>query len=95
MTAEAQVREVLAEMWFNHFNVALQDGPARPYVLAYERDAIRPNVLGRFRDLLGATARHPAMLLYLDNAQSVAPMPERAGRMRRGDATTASPACAA
>ncbi len=71
--AENQVQEVLTDFWFNHFNVAAQDGPARPHLLAYERDAIRPHVLGDFRTLLGATARHPAMLLYLDNAQSVAP----------------------
>jgi uncharacterized protein (DUF1800 family) len=71
--AENQLQEVLTDFWFNHFNVAAQDGPARPHLLAYERDAIRPRVLGDFRALLGATAKHPAMLLYLDNAQSVAP----------------------
>ncbi len=70
--AERQLAEVLADFWFNHFNVSLTDRRARAYVLAYERDAIRPHVLGRFRDLLGATARHPAMLVYLDNAQSSA-----------------------
>jgi uncharacterized protein (DUF1800 family) len=52
--------------------VTLQDNRARTYVLAYERDAIRPHVLGSFRAMLGATAKHPAMLLYLDNAQSTA-----------------------
>ncbi|MFQ5571098.1 MAG: DUF1800 domain-containing protein [Rhodothermales bacterium] len=71
--SENQLAEVLTDFWFNHFNVTLQDNQARPYVLAYERDAIRPNVLGPFRALLGATAKHPAMLLYLDNAQSTAP----------------------
>lgn len=70
--AENQLAEVLADFWFNHFNVAFQDGQARPYLLSYERRAIRPHVLGRFRTLLGATARHPAMLLYLDNARSSA-----------------------
>ncbi len=53
--------------------MALQDNQARAYVLPYERDAIRPHVLGSFRDMLGATAKHPAMLLYLDNAQSTSP----------------------
>ncbi|MGE0491735.1 MAG: DUF1800 domain-containing protein [Vulcanimicrobiota bacterium] len=67
-----QLREVMTDFWFNHFNVSLTDNQARPYLLAYERDAIRPNALGRFRDLLEATAKHPAMLLYLDNAQSSA-----------------------
>ncbi len=70
---ENQLAEVLTDFWFNHFNVALQDNQARPYVLAYERDAVRPHVLSAFRAMLGATARHPAMLLYLDNAQSTAP----------------------
>lgn len=68
-----QMREVLTDFWFNHFNVSLTDNRARPYVLSYERDAIRPHVFGSFRDLLGATAKHPAMLAYLDNAQSTAP----------------------
>lgn len=70
--AENQLTEVLTDFWFNHFNVSTTDAPVRSYLLAYERDAIRPHVLGPFRELLGATARHPAMLLYLDNVQSVA-----------------------
>lgn len=70
--AENQVREVLADFWGNHFYVSLADRDTHAYVTAYERDAIRPHVLGRFRTLLGATARHPAMLVYLDNARSVA-----------------------
>ncbi len=70
--AESQLHEVLADFWFNHFNVSLADGEARAYVLAFERDAIRPHALGSFRELLGAVARHPAMLLYLDNARSSA-----------------------
>ncbi len=68
--AENQLREVLVDFWFNHFNVSVRDTEVRPYVVSYERDAIRPHVLGHFRDLLEATARHPAMLFYLDNAQS-------------------------
>ncbi|MFO1228529.1 DUF1800 family protein [Roseateles sp.] len=68
-----QLEEVLTEFWFNHFNVYAGKGPVGVLVADYEARAIRPHVLGRFRDLLGATAKHPAMLLYLDNAQSVAP----------------------
>lgn len=71
--SENQLQEVLTDFWFNHFNVAWQDNQARPWIYSYERSAIRPHVLGSFRDLLGATARHPAMLTYLDNAQSSAP----------------------
>jgi uncharacterized protein (DUF1800 family) len=70
--SENQLAEVMTDFWFNHFNVSMTDNQSRGYLLSYERDAIRPNALGRARDLLGATARHPAMLLYLDNAQSTA-----------------------
>lgn len=70
--SQAQLREVMSEFWFNHFNVALSNNKARRFVLAYERDALRPNALGSFRSLLGATAKHPAMLWYLDNATSTA-----------------------
>ncbi len=69
--SESQLTEVLTDFWFNHFNVSIQD-EADIHVLAYERDAIRPHVLASFRRLLGAVARHPAMLLYLGNARSVA-----------------------
>lgn len=62
-----QLREVLVDFWFNHFNVNLQHQFVRQSVLPYERDAIRPHVFGRFSDMLLATARHPAMLFYLDN----------------------------
>lgn len=65
-----QLEEVLTEFWFNHFNVFSGKGATRYWVGNYERDAIRPFVLGKFRDLLGATASHPAMLFYLDNWQS-------------------------
>lgn len=70
--SENQLAEVLVDFWFNHFNVSLTDNQARVYVMAYERDAIRPFVLGEFGDMLDATAKHPAMLMYLDNAQSTA-----------------------
>jgi uncharacterized protein (DUF1800 family) len=70
--SERQLEEVLVDFWFNHFNVFVGKGQTRFYLTAYERDAIRPHVLGRFRDLLGATAHSPAMLFYLDNWQSAA-----------------------
>ena len=70
--SENAVREVMTDFWYNHFNVALSNNRARPFILSYERDVIRPNALGLFRTLLGGTAKHPAMLLYLDNANSSA-----------------------
>ncbi|HZI81855.1 MAG TPA: DUF1800 domain-containing protein [Vicinamibacterales bacterium] len=70
VVSEAQLEEALAAFWFNHFNVYSQKGAVRWMVPAYEREAIRPHVLGNFRDLVLATARHPAMLFYLDNWMS-------------------------
>lgn len=70
--ADRQLEESLVEFWFNHFNVFAGKESVRVTAGFFEREAIRPHVLGRFRDLLGATARHPAMLNYLDNWQSVA-----------------------
>jgi uncharacterized protein (DUF1800 family) len=70
IVSDAQLEERLAAFWFNHFNVFSQKGAVRWMVPAYEREAIRPHVLGRFRDLVLATARHPAMLFYLDNWMS-------------------------
>jgi uncharacterized protein (DUF1800 family) len=83
LQSPAQLEEVLTEFWFNHFNVFAGKGPVGVLVADYEQHAIRPHVLGRFRDMLGATARHPAMLVYLDNAQSVAPGTARPGAERR------------
>ncbi|MBX9716947.1 MAG: DUF1800 domain-containing protein, partial [Burkholderiaceae bacterium] len=68
-----QLQEVMVDFWFNHFNVYSGKGMERVLVENYEREAIRPHALGRFRDLLGATAHHPAMLFYLDNWLSTAP----------------------
>src|SRR5262249_37244841 len=70
--SERQLQEVMIDFWMNHFNVFMGKGPDRYLMTSYERDAIRPNALGKFRDLLLATARHPAMLFYLDNFQSAA-----------------------
>lgn len=67
-----QLEEVMVDFWFNHFNVFSGKGQVRPLVASYERDAIRPYVFGSFRDMLGATAKHPAMLFYLDNYLSKA-----------------------
>jgi uncharacterized protein (DUF1800 family) len=65
--SERQLEAVLVDFWFNHFNVFAGKGATRNYLTEYERDAIRPYVLGHFRDMLGATAKSPAMLFYLDN----------------------------
>jgi uncharacterized protein (DUF1800 family) len=65
-----QLQEVLTDFWFNHFNVYLGKSEDRWMIGPYERDAIRPHVFGGFRQLLGATAKHPAMLWYLDNWMS-------------------------
>jgi uncharacterized protein (DUF1800 family) len=69
--SDAQLQEVLTDFWFNHFNVSLTKNQVQQLVLPYERDAIRPNVLRNFSSLLFATAKNPAMLLYLDNALSI------------------------
>jgi uncharacterized protein (DUF1800 family) len=73
VASERQLEEVMVDFWLNHFNVFINKGQQLRYHLAdYEREAIRPHAMGRFRDLLGAVAKSPAMLLYLDNALSVA-----------------------
>jgi len=71
--SERQLEEVLADFWFNHFNVDARKGRVRFLLTEYEREAIRPHVLGNFRDLLEATAKSPAMLFYLDNWMSADP----------------------
>ena len=71
--SERQLEAVMTDFWFNRFNVYWGKGMNRWLVPDYERGAIRPHVFGRFEDLLLATARHPAMLFYLDNWRSVAP----------------------
>ena len=71
--SDRQLEEVLVDFWFNHFNVDVNKGADHYLVTSYERDAIRPHVLGKFRDLLEATATSPAMMFYLDNWQSVSP----------------------
>lgn len=94
VVSERQLQEVMTDFWENHFNVFIGKGQLRYYLPEYTRDAIRPHALGKFRDVLGAVAKSPAMLLYLDNAQSVADSgrptlararrtPVRAGRANR------------
>jgi uncharacterized protein (DUF1800 family) len=79
-----QLEEVMVDFWFNHFNVAAAKGDVQALVASYERDAIRPYVFGSFRQLLGATAKHPAMLYYLDNYLSSAALPARTRGRARG-----------
>jgi uncharacterized protein (DUF1800 family) len=68
--SERQLQEVMVDFWFNHFNVDASKEGVQFVTTGYERDAIRPHALGKFKDLLFATAKHPAMLVYLDNAKS-------------------------
>jgi uncharacterized protein (DUF1800 family) len=70
VASERQLEEVLVDYWQNHFTVFGGKGPERYLIAAYDREAIRPHAMGKFRDLLGAVARSPAMLFYLDNWQS-------------------------
>nr|WP_121270586.1 DUF1800 domain-containing protein [Pedobacter schmidteae] len=65
-----QLREVLSDFWFNHFNVSFTKGECAQFIPAYERDVIRPNALGKFNQLLVASAKSPAMLYFLDNFTS-------------------------
>src|SRR5262249_33475191 len=75
--SERQLNEVLVDFWMNHFNVFAAKGLDRVFVTSFERDTIRPHIWGRFEDLLMATAKSPAMLFYLDNAQSTAELANR------------------
>jgi uncharacterized protein (DUF1800 family) len=70
--SDRQLEAVMTDFWLNHFNVYVRKNQNEPYLIpAYERDVIRPNALGKFEDLLVATAKSPAMLMYLDNWQSI------------------------
>ena len=87
---DRQLMEVMSDFWFNHFNVFLGKGADHYLLTSYERDVIRPHALGKFEDLLVATAQSPAMLFYLDNWLSVGPnsdvangIPKRANNNRR------------
>jgi uncharacterized protein (DUF1800 family) len=72
--SERQLEAVMTDFWLNHFNVYVRKNQNEPYLIpAYERETIRPHALGKFEDLLVATAKSPAMLMYLDNWQSIGP----------------------
>ena len=84
--SERQLQEVMTDFWENHFNIFLGKGAPEPYYLVdFDQNVIRPNALGKFRDLLEAVAKSPAMLFYLDNARSMADstQPTLAGRGTR------------
>ena len=81
--SERQLEEVMTDFWFNHFNVFINKGPDKYLITEYERDVIRPRALGKFQDLLMATAKSPAMLFYLDNWQSVGPDSDAAMNRQR------------
>ena len=75
--SQNQLREVLTDFWFNHFNVSITKNDCAEFIPAYERDVIRPAALGNFSALLLGTAKSPAMSYYLDNFSSSGPLPER------------------
>ena len=80
--SERQLQEVMVDFWTNHFNIFANKGADRWLLPAYDRDTIRPNAMGKFSQLLLATAQSPAMLFYLDNFQSVSPDANRGGARR-------------
>jgi uncharacterized protein (DUF1800 family) len=71
--SDRQLQQIMDDFWFNHFNVFAGKGEDRYYLTSYERDVIQPHTLGKFKDLLTATAKSPAMLFYLDNFLSADP----------------------
>ena len=77
--SDRQLQEVMVDFWTNHFNVFAGKGADRWLLVSYDRDTIRPNALGKFSNLLQATAKSPAMLFYLDNFQSVSPNAQLGG----------------
>jgi uncharacterized protein (DUF1800 family) len=77
--SERQLEEVMTDFWFNHFNVFINKDQDQYFVTSYERDVIRPNALGKFRNLVAAVAKSPAMLYYLDNWLSMGPNSQAAG----------------
>src|SRR5207244_810599 len=90
--SERQLAEVMVDFWFNHFNVFAGKGDVRWYVSAYERDVIRPNALGRFPDLVRATARHPALLAAPPpGGGALRPPPAHARHRREGGARPPPP----
>jgi len=87
-----QLEAVMTDFWLNHFNVYVRKDANEPYLVpAYEREAIRPHALGKFEDLLVATAESPAMLVYLDNWQSIGPDSPAAKNSERQAARAGNP----
>lgn len=82
--SERQLQEVMVDFWQNHFNVFSGKNAVRWYIPSYERDVLRKNALGNFKDLLAGTAQHPAMLFFLDNFESVSPNAQPAGNQGNG-----------
>ena len=90
--SNTQLEEVMTDFWLNHFNVYLHKNDETPYyMVSYERDVIRPRALGKFEDLLEATAHSPAMLLYLDNSSSIGPNSPAADAPRNAPRVTPTP----
>jgi uncharacterized protein (DUF1800 family) len=81
--SERQLQQVMDDFWFNHFNVFAGKGEDRYYLTSYERDVIQPHALGKFKDLVNATAKSPAMLFYLDNFLSADPRAAQRQAMER------------
>ncbi|MGI8493944.1 MAG: DUF1800 domain-containing protein, partial [Pyrinomonadaceae bacterium] len=88
--SEKQLQETMVDFWTNHFNVYANKAATRWFLPEYDRDVIRPNALGNFKDLLLATAKSPAMLFYLDNYQSISPNAQQANN-RRGNGGQLNP----
>ena len=83
--SDRQLEAVMTDFWLNHFNVYVRKNQNEPYLIpAYEREVIRPNALGKFEDLLVATAKSPAMQMYLDNWQSIGPDSQAAKAAKNG-----------
>ncbi|MCW3052740.1 MAG: hypothetical protein JWN14_1910 [Chthonomonadales bacterium] len=83
VTSERQLQEVLVDFWGNHFNIDIRKQPCAILKIVDDREVIRPHILGKFHDLLEASAKSPAMLVYLDNFQSTSEMPAANPRNRR------------
>ena len=81
--SENQLEEAMVDFWMNHFNVYAGKAAVRWYIPSYERDVIRKNALGNFKDLVVGTAQHPAMLFFLDNFQSQSPNAQANNRNNR------------
>ena len=89
--SERQLEEVMTDFWYNHFNVFVGKGADRYLITEYENKVIRPRALGKFKDILLATAQSPAMLFYLDNWQSVGPNSMAGSGMRPRDRRAVRP----